>query len=90
LSKNSGCAFGQKTPPLVTFLKGVLERYPDGDQILKELLQNADDAGAGSVKFVFDPNEYGSEKLLNEGLAKFQVNVKKPRIVEKRSICVFF
>ncbi len=73
LKKFLGCAFGQKTPPLVTFLKGVLERYPDGDQILKELLQNADDAGAGSVKLVFDPNGYGSEKLLHEGLAKFQV-----------------
>jgi hypothetical protein len=36
-------------------------------------LQNADDAGAGSVKLVFDPNGYGSEKLLHEGLAKFQV-----------------
>ena len=27
--------FGQKTPPLTVYLKGILERYPDGGQILK-------------------------------------------------------
>jgi hypothetical protein len=53
-------------------LNSVLGQYSDR-QILKELLQNADDAGAGSVKIVFDPNGYGSEKLLHKKLAKFQV-----------------
>ncbi|KAG7470509.1 hypothetical protein MATL_G00114560 [Megalops atlanticus] len=39
-----GGRFGQTTPPLVEFLKDILQRYPEGGQILKELIQNAEDA----------------------------------------------
>ena len=35
--------------PLTTRLRGLLKEYPPGLSILKELLQNADDAGASSV-----------------------------------------
>ncbi|KAH3864410.1 hypothetical protein DPMN_027428 [Dreissena polymorpha] len=41
-------------PPLTKQLKGILAEYPDGGQILKELIQNADDAGANAIKFLLD------------------------------------
>ena len=27
--------FGQRTPPLIDYIKGILNNYPDGSQILK-------------------------------------------------------
>ena len=33
-----GDSFGQEVPPLVNLLKDILERYPEGGQILKVLI----------------------------------------------------
>jgi len=41
-------SFGQEEP-LTVRLSGLLTEYPPGDSTLKELLQNADDAGARVV-----------------------------------------
>ena len=41
--------------------------------LFQELVQNAEDAGASHVKFLYDKNSYGTEKLHSEGLARFQV-----------------
>ena len=41
--------------------------------IFQELIQNAEDAGATQVKFLHDKHSYGTDKLYNEDLAKFQV-----------------
>jgi len=40
----------------------------------QELIQNADDAGATEVKFLFDSrdNAFGTSSLVNVGLSKFQ------------------
>jgi len=35
--------------PLTTRLSGLLKEYPPGVSILRELLQNADDAGASEI-----------------------------------------
>ncbi|XP_060560516.1 sacsin-like [Ruditapes philippinarum] len=43
-----------KQPPLIKQLKGILSEYPDGGQILKELIQNAEDAGAREVRILHD------------------------------------
>ncbi|KAM6946232.1 sacsin [Aplochiton taeniatus] len=67
-----GGRFGQTTPPLVEFLKDILRRYPEGGQILKELIQNAEDAGATEVKFLYDETEYGIESLWSEDMAQYQ------------------
>ncbi|KAB5550488.1 hypothetical protein PHYPO_G00054330 [Pangasianodon hypophthalmus] len=67
-----GGRFGQTTPPLVEFLKDILRRYPEGGQILKELIQNAEDAGATEVKFMYDENEYGVESLWSPDMAQYQ------------------
>ncbi|XP_048253465.1 sacsin-like isoform X1 [Haliotis rufescens] len=41
-------------PTLVKQLQVVLDQYPDDGQILKELIQNAEDAGAEVVNIMFD------------------------------------
>ncbi|XP_054650428.1 sacsin isoform X2 [Dunckerocampus dactyliophorus] len=67
-----GGRFGQTTPPLVEFLKDILRRYPEGGQILKELIQNAEDAGATEVKFMYDETEHGVESLWSPDMAQHQ------------------
>ncbi|KAJ8026276.1 Sacsin [Holothuria leucospilota] len=63
--------FGIQTPPLLEYLQGILRGYSDG-QILKELLQNAEDAGASEIRYLYDENNYGTESLLQECLKDFQ------------------
>ena len=48
-----GEEFGQEEK-LTTRLNRLLEDYTDGFAVLKELIQNADDAGATEVKFFYD------------------------------------
>lgn len=59
-------------PSLIQQLKSILNQYPDDGQILKELIQNAEDAGASQVKFLHDKHSHGTEKLHSDGLAQFQ------------------
>lgn len=48
--------------------------------ILKELIQNAEDAGASEVKFMYDETEYGVESLWSPDMAEHQGEaVKKSR-----------
>ncbi|KAJ1131168.1 hypothetical protein NDU88_009509 [Pleurodeles waltl] len=65
-------SFSQKTPPYLVYLQNILHKYPDGGQILKELLQNADDAGGSKVIFFLDERDYGTETLYSNELADFQ------------------
>ncbi|TRY91660.1 hypothetical protein DNTS_003327, partial [Danionella cerebrum] len=64
--------FGATSPPFIDYLKEILRRYPDGGQILKELIQNADDAGASAVVFIHDERHYGTERLWTEQLRRYQ------------------
>ncbi|XP_073701121.1 sacsin [Garra rufa] len=64
--------FGATSPPFIDYLKEILRRYPDGGQILKELIQNADDAGASKVVFIHDERHYGTHSLWTEELGKYQ------------------
>ncbi|XP_064601193.1 sacsin-like [Liolophura sinensis] len=49
-----------KRPPLVRDLRAILEEYPDNGQIFKELIQNAEDAGASQVRIIYD--SFGAER----------------------------
>jgi len=60
-------------PSLIQQLRKILDEYPDDGQILKELIQNAEDAGATHVKFLHDKNSYGKAQLYDKKLEKFQV-----------------
>ncbi|XP_019617871.1 PREDICTED: sacsin-like [Branchiostoma belcheri] len=64
--------FGQSTPPLYEYIQEILNRYPDGGQILKELIQNAEDAGASEVRFLYDRTQYGTRTLHSPKLARYQ------------------
>ena len=63
--------FGQKVD-LTARIREVLAAYPDGSSILKELIQNADDAGAGQVKVCLDRRTHSKEGLLFPKTAQFQ------------------
>uniref|UniRef100_A0A8C3SH40 HEPN domain-containing protein n=1 Tax=Chelydra serpentina TaxID=8475 RepID=A0A8C3SH40_CHESE len=59
-------------PPFLKYLQSILRKYPDGGQILKELIQNADDAGATEVIFLCDERHYGTQSLAADGLQPAQ------------------
>lgn len=63
--------FGQKVD-LTRRIREVLLNYPEGTTVLKELIQNADDAGATRVCFCLDRRFHGSESLLSNSLAQWQ------------------
>ena len=58
--------------PITTRLRNILQQYKEGVAIFKEIIQNADDAGASKVCFAVDWRENPREKLLAEELAKCQ------------------
>ncbi|XP_062614456.1 sacsin-like isoform X1 [Saccostrea cucullata] len=45
---------GMIQPPLIKQLRTILSEYPDDGQILKEIIQNAEDAGATEMKILYD------------------------------------
>uniref|UniRef100_A0A9I9DSX1 RING-type domain-containing protein n=1 Tax=Cucumis melo TaxID=3656 RepID=A0A9I9DSX1_CUCME len=63
--------FGQKVD-LTRRIREVLLNYPEGTTVLKELVQNADDAGATKVCLCLDRRVHGRESLLSASLAPFQ------------------
>ena len=65
--------FGQ-TEPLTTRLRSILEGYTDGLAILKETIQNADDAGASEVKLIYDMRQNSNcrNSLLDPNMASWQ------------------
>jgi hypothetical protein len=57
--------FGQKEK-LVTRLKGLLKDYPKDHSVLNELLQNADDAGATEIHFVYDLRQVCTDQFFDK------------------------
>ena len=57
--------------PLTVRLQNILKDYKDGLTIIKELLQNADDAGATEVNICYDARDHtvSGSKLLFPGMA---------------------
>ena len=66
-----GFSFGQKEP-LVARIKKLLESYPNFFDTFKELIQNADDAGASKISFILDTRIHGSTKIMTNELAALQ------------------
>ncbi|RMX51248.1 hypothetical protein pdam_00025997, partial [Pocillopora damicornis] len=58
-------SFGQKEK-LTTRLKRILQCYPCEKEILKELLQNADDAQATEICFIKDPRHHPDVKVFED------------------------
>lgn len=82
--------------PYTHRLSKILEEYPDGSQIIREILQNSDDAKSTSQIFILDRNFYQSNSLLtplkksdktNLGLDRYQgpaLLAKNDTIFEER------
>ena len=68
-----GDEFGQEEK-LTRRLNKLLEEYTDGFSVPKELIQNADDAGATEVRFLYDErtNEDAMTCLIDEGMKECQ------------------
>nr|CAD1821120.1 unnamed protein product [Ananas comosus var. bracteatus] len=63
--------FGQRVD-LTRRIREVLVNYPEGTTVLKELIQNADDAGATRVCLCLDRRKHGAESVLSPKLAQWQ------------------
>ena len=63
--------FGQSVD-LTRRIREILANYPEGTTLLKELIQNADDAGATQISFCLDRRRHGKDSLLFRGLSAFQ------------------
>ncbi|CAI9097022.1 OLC1v1033309C2 [Oldenlandia corymbosa var. corymbosa] len=63
--------FGQKVD-LTRRIREVLSNYPEGTTVLKELIQNADDAGATKVSLCLDRRRHGTQSLLSDKLGQWQ------------------
>ncbi|KAG8994150.1 hypothetical protein FRB94_009076 [Tulasnella sp. JGI-2019a] len=53
-------------------LKNILDNYPAGSAVLREFLQNSDDAGARSQDFILDARTFSSARLYDPGLESCQ------------------
>ena len=71
MSSAFGVDFGQKVD-LTASIRNILRNYPEGTAILKELIQNADDANATVVTFILDYRHHPSESLADQSLHCFQ------------------
>ena len=77
-----GTDYGQHED-LCTRLNQILQKYPPDSSILKEFIQNADDAQASEIVFVFDRRQnYGDKKLFSQ-----DENWKKLQHIP--ALCVF-
>lgn len=63
--------FGQKVD-LTRRIREVLLNYPEGTTVLKELIQNADDAGATKVCLCLDRRHHPTDSLLSDELSHWQ------------------
>ncbi|KAJ0406913.1 hypothetical protein P43SY_001764 [Pythium insidiosum] len=66
-----GDDFGQKID-LTVRIREILRNYPEGTSIFKEMVQNADDAGATEVAFCLDYRHHAAERLAYGKLKDFQ------------------
>ena len=57
---------------LVTRLKGLLDGYPFNISVLKELIQNADDANATEIYFLKDVRTHGCDRIFEDTFEEFQ------------------
>ena len=66
-----GLPFGQQEK-LTNRLKRILEAYPGENEILKELVQNADDAGATEICFIKDPRHHPDKRVFGDSWKPLQ------------------
>ena len=74
LLSSESIEFEQTGPyePITTRIKNILKEYKEGVGIFKELIQNADDAGASTVKFLVDWRQGKTDSLFSPDMAPSQ------------------
>ncbi|XP_036432885.1 sacsin isoform X2 [Colossoma macropomum] len=70
--------FGQHEK-LTVRLKNIMDAYPSKKDILKELIQNADDAEATEIHFVWDKRQHKTEQIFGE----------KWKLLQGPALCVY-
>ncbi|CAG8467140.1 14536_t:CDS:10 [Gigaspora rosea] len=65
--------------PYTHRLSKILEEYPDGSQIIREILQNSDDAKSCSQIFILDRNFYKSKSLFDPAKKSNKTKLKLDR-----------
>ena len=72
LKKHStGIPFGQHEK-LTNRLRNILSGYPCDKEILKELLQNADDSGAREICYIKDDRQHSTERIFDKSWKPLQ------------------
>lgn len=72
LNDDIGEVFGQHEK-LTSRISNILKDYPSTEAtIFKEMLQNAEDAGATTFSVIFDKRTFSKQTLFNEELGQFQ------------------
>jgi sacsin len=66
-----GDDFGQRID-LCVRIREVTRNYPEGTSVLKELIQNGDDAGAREVRVCLDRRSHATGSLFSEQMVGFQ------------------
>ncbi|KAH9117617.1 hypothetical protein LEN26_012557 [Aphanomyces euteiches] len=66
-----GDDFGQKID-LTVRIREILRNYPEGTSVLKEMVQNADDAGATEISFCLDMRNHAVDNLAYTKMTEFQ------------------
>ena len=66
-----GDPYGQYEP-LTQRIRNILRSYTHNETVLKELLQNADDAKASRLYFILDERTHGTEKLPSDNWKELQ------------------
>ncbi len=70
-SRKLGSKFGQREK-LTNRINRILKGYPRDSTIMKEMLQNADDAGATKMDFILDTRSHGTEQVFEESWKPLQ------------------
>jgi hypothetical protein len=70
MNDSFGSDFGQKVD-LTASIRAILRNYPEGTAVLKELVQNADDAGARSISFTLDCRNHASDQLAGKNICMY-------------------
>ena len=70
-SQFSGVEFGQRET-LTRRIQNILRDYPFDVTLLKELLQNADDAKASKMCVILDKRKHGEESIISKNWQKLQ------------------
>ena len=68
----SNVQFKGQEIPLTRRISNIIKDYEDRIDVFKELIQNADDAGATEVKFLIDWRQHPTEDLMSEGMRHWQ------------------